>query len=201
MSTWKNAAPVNRTKRKTSESASAATTSPGFTSRKHLDVSGSRPSGVRKGTTGVEYSAAAVNQNHVADCDALRCARLWIGRRVGSQDSILSRDRAPGSGRSSGASDAKGICRSDRGWTDGCRALHARARSQQQFENGYSALLAPLETCRCLDRSWHDPAHFCHRHELVGDRRTSLTLHQSFRIASERYQSLRHCLPPIRTAL
>jgi hypothetical protein len=29
----------------------------------------------------------------------------------------------------------------------------------------------------------------------------TLTLHQSFRIASERYQSLRHCLPPIRTAL
>jgi hypothetical protein len=29
----------------------------------------------------------------------------------------------------------------------------------------------------------------------------TLTLHQSFRIASERYRSLRHCLPPIRTAL
>ena len=29
----------------------------------------------------------------------------------------------------------------------------------------------------------------------------TLTLHQSFRIASERYQSLRHSLPPIRTAL
>jgi hypothetical protein len=29
----------------------------------------------------------------------------------------------------------------------------------------------------------------------------TLTLHQSFRIASERYQSLRHCLAPIRTAL